>query len=168
MILDTIRLVTDVLASPGADGLAQAIAAVARDGSDPLPATPTVLDETRSLAVALGRVPEAQLPALTVALDDVIDLDPRAAQLRRDAEVALHLRYVVRASGAAVGTRDWYYVCDAIVRCLDAMLRTSARTRNKTTVFSVTDCRILPPMDPLEDQWVIGGLRVVLQVRSAS
>jgi hypothetical protein len=166
VILDTIRIVTDFLASAGATGLGQTLAAVDRDGSDALPATPTVLDETRSLAVALGRVPETQLPALTVSLDDVADLDPRSSQLRRDAEIALHLRYVVRKTATQTAVQEWYYVCDAIARCLDAMARAGARTRNKTSVYSITDCRILPPMDPLEDQWVIGGLRVVLQVRS--
>jgi hypothetical protein len=91
----------------------------------------------------------------------VVDLDPRTSQKTRDGEVALLLRYVVRGP-TDTATRDWYYTLRAIERSLD---RLPSTTRNGVTLYSVTDMRIVPPMQPLEDQWIVGGLRVVFQVR---
>jgi len=161
MMLETIRIVTDHLASAGATGVSTLLAAVPLDGTDTAPSAPTVLDETRSLAVAIGRVPST-LPALTVALDEVVDMDPRTAQGTRDCEVALVLRYVVRGA-TDTATRGAYYTLRAVERSLDRLVLPS--TRGDVTVYSITDRRYLPPMQPLEDQWVVGGLRVVFQVR---
>jgi hypothetical protein len=163
MILETLRIVADHLASAGATGLAQQIATTPRDSGDAQPAPPTILDETRSLAVALGRTPDT-LPALTVSLDDVVDMDPRTSQKTRDGEVAVLLRYVVRGP-TDTATRDFYYTVRAVERSLDLLPHT---TRNGVELYSITDMRIVPPMQPLEDQWVVGGLRVVFQVRGSA
>lgn len=160
MMLETVRIVADHLASGGADGVATLLAAVPRDSGDAAPTAPTVLDETRSLAVAIGRV--TTLPALTVALDEVTDMDPYTAQGTRDAQVALVVRYVVR-DATDVATRGAYYTLRAVSQSLDRL--TLPSTRNDISVYSITDLRFLPPMQPLEDQWVVGGLRVVFQVR---
>lgn len=165
MILETIRIVRAHLAAVGSTGLAQQIAATPRDAGDPAPSTPTILDETTSLAVAIGRVPETSLPALTIALDDVVDLDPRSSQKTRDGEVALLFRYIVRGP-TDTATRDWYYLCRALERSLDRIAMPSVR--NGVELYSITDLRIVPPMQPLEDQWMVGGLRVVFQVRGSA
>lgn len=161
MMLETIRIVADHLGGSGATGVSTLLAAVPRDSGDSAPTAPSVLDETRSLTVAIGRAPSS-LPALTVALDEVVDMDPRTAQGTRDCEVALVIRYVTRGA-SDTATRDAYYTLRAVERSLDRM--TLPSTRNEISVYSITDRRYLPPMQPLEDQWVVGGLRVVFQVR---
>lgn len=161
MMLETVRIVADHLASAGATGVSAQLAGVPRDAGDSAPTAPGVVDETRSLDVAIGRAPTT-LPALTVALDDVVDMDPRTSQGTRDAEVALVIRYVCRGP-AQSATRDSYYTLRAVERSLDRLALPS--TRNDVTVFSCTDRRYVPPLQPLEDLWVVGGVRVTYQVR---
>lgn len=161
MILETIRALADHL-DDDTVGVGAKLATTPRDGSDPLPATPTILDETRSFAVALGR-PPASLPALTLHLDSVIDLDPRSAQQTRDGQVAVLCRYVCREADVANGTRDAYYVMRALERSLDVLPFPIAR--NGIECYSVTERQYGGAMQQVGDAWVILSLRVVVQVR---
>lgn len=164
MLNETIREVHDFLADATV-GLGAMLAVLPRDGGDPLPSTPTIVNETTSFAVALNR-PPATLPALTIALDTVLDLDPNAAQRTRDASVALWLKYVVKTVAANTGTRDAYYVMRALERSLDRW--TTARARNGVEIYAVTERAYGTPMQELEDSWIVCGLRVVFQVRDTT
>jgi hypothetical protein len=161
MILETIRALADHLTDPTV-GLGAKLATTPRDGSDPLPATPTIEDETRSFAAALGR-PPATLPALTLHYDSVLDLDPRSSQQTRDGQVAVVCRYVVREANLATGTRDAFYVTRALERSLDVLPLPIAR--NGIELYSVTERQYGGAMQQVGDAWVILSLRVVLQVR---
>lgn len=161
MILETVRAVTDHL-NDASRGLGACLATTPRDGSDALPATPAIEDETRSFAVAVGR-PPATLPAITVHYDGVVDLDPRSAQRTRDGQVAIVCRYCVREADLAAGTRNAFYVMRALERSLDAM--PFPISRNGIELYSVTERQYGGSMQQLGDAWVILSLRLVVQVR---
>ena len=162
MILETLRILKDALDTGGSTPLATQLAAITLDNGDAVPATPTIVDATRSHDVAVGRAP-ATLPALTIAFDEALDLDPRSAQGIRDAEVAVLFRLVAREADGAAAMTDALYTLRALERCLDRL--PYPITRNSITVFTCTDRRFLSLMKPIEDQWMVAGVRAVFQVR---
>lgn len=162
MILEVLRILKDALDTGGSTPLATELAALDLDGSDAVPATPTIVDATRSHDVAVGRAPST-LPALTIAFDEMVDLDPRSSQGTRDGEVAVLFRFVDREPNGASAVRDALYTLRALERCLDRL--PFPITRNQIAMYSCTERRYLSLMKPIEDQWLVAGLRVVFQCR---
>lgn len=160
MLLETLRILADHLADPTV-GLGATLATTPRDGSDPLPATPAILEETSDLNVALGR-PPASLPALTLTIDGVEDLDPRVAQQTRDASVAVLVRLWYRESETDAALRDAYYTLRALERSVDLVPET---TRNGVTLYVCTERAYVPKFAVLEDALVLSASRSVWQVR---
>lgn len=161
MILETLRELADALSDP-TTGVAAQLLVLPIDAGDARPSAPTVADETRHFNVAVGRAP-ATLPALTLAFDEVVDMDPRTAQSTKDAAVALFIRYVTREKDAETAVQDALYTMRAAERVLDRL--PLPLLRNGIAVFSCIERRYVPAMQPLEDQWVVSGIRVVMQVR---
>jgi len=162
MILEVLRILKDALSSGGSTPLATQLSAIPRDGGDSVPTTPTIVDASRSFDAAVGRAPST-LPALTIAFDETVDMDPRSAQGIRDAEVAVLFRYIDKDSNAANGTRDALYTMRALERCLDRL--PFPITRNSIQMYTCMDRRYVSLKTVIEDQWCVVGVRAVFSVR---
>lgn len=161
MILEVLRVVADHLADP-VHGVAAQLATIPRDAGDAVPTAPTIADESRSLAVALGR-PPATLPAITVMQDGLVDLDPRQAQRSRDGQVAIVLRYCVKEGARDDAATDALLVMRACELALDAL--PLPRTRQRVEVYAVTDLQIGAGARELGTAWALRSLRAVFQAR---
>ncbi len=166
MILETLRELADALAADGGSPLVTQLAAVPRDGGDPLPTTPTILDGSRSFDAAIGKAPDNALPALTICFDEVADMDPLTVQQTKDASVAVLFRYIDRDANAATAVRDALYTMRALERALDRL--PFPLTRNGIAVYTCSDRRYLPLPKMVEDQWQIIGLRCVFDTRDTT
>lgn len=162
MILETLRILADALGPSGSVPLGTHLAAIPIDAGDTVPTTPIVVDATRNLDVAVGRLP-ATLPALALSFDELTDLDPFSVQGIRDGHVAVLFKYGDREVNAEVAMQDALYVFRALERALDRL--PLPVVRNEISMFTCVERRYVSLGAALNDQWVSAGMRAVFQVR---
>lgn len=162
MLVETLLTLKAHLEDP-TRGLGAKLATTPRESGDALPATPTILEETSSIELALNR-PPAALPALGLSIDGLEDEDARRVLPLRDASVAVLARLWSKSPVTNTGLRQAYYVVRALERSLDAW-PTVALARNGVEVYACTAREYAPKVTVLEDSWILTGCRLVLQVR---
>jgi len=163
MILETLRILKDALSSGGSAPLATHIAAVPRDGGDAAPTTPTVVDETRSAAAALGRSPNATGPALLVSFQSATDDDPKTMQRTGDVTVAVIFRYVDKDATAERAAQDALYVMRALRRALKNI--PMPVTRNQVAMYSLQTADYVAIDQKTDDKSTVVGVRATFVVR---
>lgn len=171
MIVEIVRIVADWLDAGTDASLATLVPLVPRDGADPLPAVPTVVECTTDAEAALMQAPSAGLPVLQVLAQDaaLTERGPTSAPVPADADAELLLRLCYASTDAAAVVRDAGYVMRAIRRSLRLLQTTAAgqtaRTRGQVQVLTVADARGAPVFTPVDDQVVTGGLLVTVTAR---
>ena len=169
MILETIRMFADALAT-GSYGVNAQLTSLTYDGSDPRPASiTTVADETRNNQVAIGRYP-SDYPCLTVELDEgaTVVMSGEIGTNNREAEIPVMVRYVQTNLEGDTGNQDAYYTLRAVEKCLAVFMdnvNASDRVRNYIQILVCNAVEHVELNESTEDAFVTGGLRVRFHVR---
>jgi hypothetical protein len=170
MILEINRMVADWF-SDATNGVNAVHASTPIDTGDTRPANfATVTDETRDANVARGELP-ASLPAVSVAVDVIKNLDGQVCTVTADGRVKLRIRVGVENSASANGIRDLSYYMRSVRRSFRRFMATDAssasRTRNSVYLESCLemDEAIAPVKDQAGNTIISGYLFPVIQVR---
>lgn len=172
MILETIRIVTDALASSSSYGVNTQIAAVDLDSGDSAPPdVATFVDETRSDAVAVNRITGSTKPVVAVTVGDntVLVADPMSDV--REGTVTIEVSLIYDNADTAEAKQDFLYTMRAIQRAVRQLMHNdnaSARTRNDIHVQSLTGMTIGDVFAPIEDGNVAGTITLEFLVRDVS
>lgn len=134
MLIETLRSVTDALAT-GSIGVNAQLASIQRDAGDPVPTSVVLItDQTRNFDLALGKTPTEQgYPMILVTINSPVDLKGEVVGTIRDAEIEVLIRYETQGTETDDLVRDTYYTLRAIERCLNQFhsnANASMRTRN--------------------------------------
>jgi hypothetical protein len=172
MILETVRMITDSLASGSAPSYSGSVNAllpgITRDGGDASPPSiMTYADETRNAIVASGRYPTS-LPSLVVTVDGNTKLNSETHSDVRDADVGLIIRYIQSNVNAATGNRDAHYTIRAVIQSVANYMKSSnvsSRVRNGIQVIECISMELVPLYEPIEDAVCTGALKLVFRVR---
>ena len=167
MILETIRLVANALAT-GSYGVNTQLSSLTLDVGDTVPPSlVTVVDETRNDEVAVGRYPETY-PCLVVTLDGSVELQGEVTSNYRDAEVTVMVRYVQSNIETAQARTDCYYTLRAVQKCLKTFfsnLQAADRSKNNVQVIECLSFEHVPMFENINDTMVTSGIRIKMFVR---
>jgi hypothetical protein len=167
MILETIRMVADALAS-STYGVNVQLATLPVDGTDTIaPDIATIVDETRSDEVAVGRYPTA-LPCLIVTQNRSLTVQGDIASDNRDGEVTILIRYITTETGTAQANTWVLYTLRAIQRALRQFnTNAHAADRNRGYIQNI-EClsmEVVEVFENIDDAHITGGLKATFKVR---
>lgn len=141
---------------------------VPRDGGDPQPADVTVMDETSDPRAGRGRIPEDDVPVVTVAMQGMTHL---TEQVTDDGYLAadLIIQYAARNVEMWKAKRDGNTVLRAVCWSLRYLRRReandAARLRNNVALIAINPIRFEPWFERVEDTLVVGTLTVPVTAR---
>lgn len=163
MIGEMVRFVADWL-DDGTYGVGAMLANVPRDGGDPLPATPTVIEETVNDRLARGRYPETGHPFLAVTAELATVIDENVVTDDGYFSAAVRIDYVAKDDTADTIKRDGNYVLRAVCWSLRHLLRQDAnaagRLRNSLALVRVGPISVEPWTESLQDGTLVAGVVV--------
>lgn len=173
MILETVRIIADWL-SDATYGVNAVRTSVPKDTDvADFPAV-TVLDSTRSGAVARGGVPNLEpsvFPVLLVSPADqpVEQASPAVRPFPTDATVTVLVRYATNKTDTALAERDTSQTLKAVWWQIPQLLLTTAgetaRTRARVQLYSIRSMQMATLYESAEDTTVTGGVLVTCQMR---
>ena len=159
-----VRLVADWLGN-ASTGINARLATIPLDGTDVAPAALTVLDETRDLDTALGRLPEAtSRPCAQVALTAESEETPPSQSVpTREFTATVGIRLALSNAQAASGARDLYYYAKATLESLRALHAAdeTGRTRGQVYLEAPTDTLRIATMGVIEHDETVTALITV-------
>lgn len=150
-------------------GVGALLASVPRSGSDPLPTTPTIIEETTDDRLGRGRLPETGYPYLAVSAERVDAIDENVVTDDGYFAAAVRVEYLNKGSAPDTLKRDGNYVLRAAVWSIRRLMRqdagASGRLRNQIAVVRVGPIAMEPWVEQMSDGTILGGF--VLQIPSA-
>lgn len=170
MILEPVRCCADWLAS-ATTGIGPALATVPRDAGDALPATPAVVDETRTGWVARRERPqELRSLVCTVVQESAAVMPAESVAVFREARVTLAVQVWSPLVDSAAAGAALHYTVRAVLRSLRAWMRDddaglAGRTRNQTVILGAEEWSVLPVESSPEDALSVVTLLLPLTVR---
>ena len=172
MIIETLRIVADWLGD-STYGVNAMLANMSFDGSDTQPPDVFVLNAADDPHAALDQIPTDadNLPALLVTLytSPVDQVVPAAQPWPPDVQVDVLIRYAARDVLSTRGVCDLSYTNLAIWWSLGFLMSTnaglSARTRNGTQLYGVSEMRALTLDRPNVDAVMTGAVLATCRVR---
>jgi hypothetical protein len=167
MLIETLRMVADALAT-GSIGVNAQLASLPRDSTDEAPpAVIGVFDSTRSAQVATGRYPNV-FPSLVVTLDGNVPLDGEVMSNIRQAAVTVLIRYITKDIASEQGNQATYYTLRAVQKALrDFLSNTHSDMRSRNDIH-ITVCDSMEHVElfqPIDDASCTGGIRATFKVR---
>lgn len=167
MIVETLRAVTDALAT-GSYGVNYQISNLTVESGDSAPPElVAVVDETRSDEVAVGRYPST-LPALMVTLEGNPTLQGDVVSDSRDGEVSVLIRYIVSESDTSKSVTDSYNTMRAVLRTLkefNSNTQAQARLRNGIQIVECLSIEMVQTFKNIDDAYVTGAVTARFRVR---
>lgn len=169
MILESNRMVSDWFAGT-TYGFNALLASTPLDSGDSRPASlATITNETEDGNTARGELP-ALKPALTVAVDQITDLDGQVMTVTRDGRLKLRIRIGVDNADSAAAMRDLSYYLRTALRSWKVFTsdaHNADRTRNNIyleTCHEITTAIAWTP-DKAGNSTLSGYLFPIVQLR---
>jgi hypothetical protein len=170
MVLETLRMVTDAL-NHATIGVNAMLVSIPVDTDDVAPAAiDSIVDETRSVDVAVGQLPDED-SSLSVTLAESVTLNGDVMSDNRDGSVSVLIRHSVKTDNVSEGIRDAFYVLRAVQRSLRLFNSNdwaALRVRNEVQVLECTGIEHVRLSEEYEDSIVIGGIRATFAVRDSA
>ncbi len=165
MIHEMVRIVAAALRD-GTIGVAAQLATIPREGGDPVPTTPTILDETSDLQTALDQIPDAAGPYLQVAATSLRETDITVTPSRKT-EVDMVIRYAIRSSTTTSSLSEARQTERAIRRILSILPQQSdtLKLRNRAQLFHVTQYAADEHKAPTDDIALVIVMRFTVHGR---
>lgn len=170
MIVETIRMVADALAT-GSYGVNTQLASLPLDTGDTVPANVvTIADETRDDEVAVGRFPSS-LPALVVTLDGNPTLQGDVVSGIRDGTISVVIRYLTTDVESSKSVTDTYNTLRAVARTMktfNSNAQSAARSRNDVQIIECLGIEVTQTFKQIDDANNTGAVRVQFRVRDVA
>lgn len=173
MRLEAARIVADWLGD-ATYGVDAKLAVVTGDDSDTVPsAVATIVDDTRDVNAALGRLDGLTLPAITVSVSEVRYRETEFLQTGgyADADVTVLIRYAERTDNPATARANGCYVVRAILgslRELHLTAQAASRTRNGVQLVACEGLTEVALTEEVGDAWLVAGVEARYYARTAT